>query len=446
MHILLLNATDQERLEIADAVDAGCVVTGPETASEARWPIGVLFFRDGQDALDQVAKARQQVGSHTMLVGVGRSEVPARRLIDTGLDDIATSTQAFAGRCPFFATRLTQRVQRHLRLESILDNTVDGILVIDERGQVQSVNKAVTGIFGYASEEIVGRNVSMLMPEPDRSRHDQYLSRYLSTGEARIIGIGREVVGRRKDGSLFPLDLAVSEARIDGKSIFTGVVRDISERRRLENEVLKVSEEERRRIGHDLHDGLGQMLTGIGLIARNIARNLASDGHNASVDVQEIADLVREADEQARALAQGLVPVELDRNGLSAALDRLASQARLLFGGTCEYTREGDVPVPDATDAVNVYRIAQEAVSNAFKHGLAEHVTVRLSASHGMLHLRVQDDGVGFQESAADKGGMGVRIMHYRAGVLGGQLSIRSLDEGGTLVSCDIPFAESVQA
>ena len=120
------------------------------------------------------------------------------------------------------------------RMHAILDNAVDGVIAIDERGIVESFNPAAARIFGYAAGEVVGRSVNMLMPEPHRSRHDQYLARYLGGGTARIVGIGREVEGQRKDGSLFPMDLAVSELRIEGHRLFIGMARDITERKKVE--------------------------------------------------------------------------------------------------------------------------------------------------------------------------------------------------------------------
>ena len=125
------------------------------------------------------------------------------------------------------------------RIGAILDTVVDGIITIDERGIVETLNPAVERIFGYAAAEMIGRNVKMFMPEPYQSEHDGYLERYRATGEARVIGIGigREVVGRRKDGSTFALELAVSETRLDGERHFTGVVRDITERKQAEDQL-----------------------------------------------------------------------------------------------------------------------------------------------------------------------------------------------------------------
>src|SRR5947199_6221321 len=126
------------------------------------------------------------------------------------------------------------------RLRAILDTAVEGIITIDERGIIESVNPAAETIFGYTAAELVGKNVSLLMPPPFREAHDAYLGNYLRTGQAKIIGIGREVVGRRKDGTDFPMDLSVSEVRLADRRLFTGFVRDITDRKRLEREILDI--------------------------------------------------------------------------------------------------------------------------------------------------------------------------------------------------------------
>ena len=127
------------------------------------------------------------------------------------------------------------------RIRAILQTAVEGIITIDERGTVESANPAAEKLFGYAASEIIGRNVSMLMPSPYREEHDSYLSRYLQTGQAKIIGIGREVVGRRKDGTSFPMDLSVGEVRLAGRRMFTGILRDITVRRQAEQKLTEMA-------------------------------------------------------------------------------------------------------------------------------------------------------------------------------------------------------------
>ncbi len=364
-------------------------------------------------------------------------------LYEAGADDWVLSDN-LERRLPFLARRRATLLSRERRLRAIIDTTVDGIIVIDETGRMLSVNPAVERIFGYTADELVGRNVSSLMPDPFRDEHDAYLLNYLRTGRRKIIGIGREVLGRRRDGSTFPMDLAVSEVRSQDGVTFTGLVRDISERRRLENEVLRISDQERRRIGQDLHDGLGQMLTGIGLISQNLARRLRGEHSPVAGEVEEITELVREADQQARSLARGLVPVELDAHGLAAAVQRLSTNAARLFGIECFFEEVGSIPLRDSTSAINLYRIAQEAVSNAVKHGRASSVRVTLASGRDQIRLRIQDNGVGFPETLDDDRGMGVRIMHYRARVIGAVLEIRNRPEGGTVITCTLPRSSAL--
>jgi two-component system sensor kinase FixL len=133
--------------------------------------------------------------------------------------------------------------EREARLRSILDTAPDAIIVIDERGIMESYSPAAERLFGYGAAEALGRNVSMLMPSPYRERHDSYIDHYLTTGERRIIGIGRVVVGRRKDGSTFPMELAVGEAQVNGRRVFTGFIRDLTERQLTENRMQELQAE-----------------------------------------------------------------------------------------------------------------------------------------------------------------------------------------------------------
>lgn len=325
------------------------------------------------------------------------------------------------------------------RARSILETTVDAIITIDPRGTIKSFNKTAEKLFRYDSTEVVGKNVKVLMPEPYKAEHDDYMDHYLETGERKIIGIGREVTGRRKDGSTFPMYLAVSEVKLPNQHIFTGIVRDISEQRRLEQEVLRISEHERQRIGQDLHDGLGQMLTGIGLITKNLAQKLSNQDNALAEQAEEINSLIKEADEHARTLARGLVPVEFDEKGLEAALERLKQNAEKLFDIEFSLDVSGKLDFDDATQAIHLYRIAQEGVSNAVKHGSATKVAVHLASTEKHIRLRVADNGTGFAKNWDAKGGLGVRIMQFRARLVGGNLEVSDIPDKGAVITCTIP-------
>ncbi|MDR8393251.1 PAS domain S-box protein [Aliifodinibius sp. S!AR15-10] len=330
------------------------------------------------------------------------------------------------------------------RMQAILDTAVEGIITINKKAKIKGFNKAAEEIFGYSSEEVVDKNVKMLMPSPYFEEHDQYMKNYLETGERKIIGIGREVRGKRKNGDVFPMELSVSEVDVNGEKVFTGIVRDISERRRLENEILQISEEERRKIGRELHDGLGQMLTGIGLITQNLANKLKSNELPGGDEVQEIAEMIHEADEQARSLSHGLVHMELEEEGLQVALEQLCRRAKRLFNINCSREFETDFEIDDKVATLHLYRIVQEAISNAVKHGKASEVTVKMSVSGGYLELSVIDDGVGFSnpENMNKLKGIGVNTMNYRAHMLGGYLDMKESSDGLTMLNCKIPLQE----
>ena len=339
--------------------------------------------------------------------------------------------------------RQAQR-ESEAKAQAILETTVDGIITIDAEGTIESFNQAAEDIFGYDAEEVIGENIKTLMPSPYREEHDEYLRSYHETGRKRIIGIGREVKGKRKDGSTFPMDLAVSEVKLGDRTIFTGIVRDISERRRLEKEILNVSEEERRRIGQDLHDGLGQMLTGIGLLSQDLARELEEEDHDRADDVAEITEHIKEADQYARDLSHGLIPVDVEANGLTEALRRLAQNAERLFNVHCSFREVDTVLIHNNTVATHLYRIAQEAVSNAVRHGEADDIKIILASGDEQLRLQVRDDGVGVDAEATDGSGMGVHIMNYRARIIGGTLEISSELGNGTVVTCTVPRTADV--
>ncbi len=336
--------------------------------------------------------------------------------------------------------------EREAQYRAILETTVDGVITIDEEGFIESFNQSAERIFGYDPDEIIGKNIKLLMPEQYSVEHDGYLRSYLETGHRKIIGIGREVLGRRKDGTTFPMDLAVSEVHLNDRRIFSGIVRDVSERRHLEQQILKISEQERQRIGQDLHDGLGQMLTGIGLIGRSLANRLRHKGMEEFTEVEEITELIGEADEFARSLARGLIPVELDAGGLSSAFQRLATNANKLFGIECTFEEIGGKPAIENTIATHLYRIAQEGLSNAVRHGHASQVKIILVNGEGQLRLRLHDNGRGFDgEPDIHHPGMGIRIMRYRARIIGANLDIRGRAEGGTVIVCTLPVEQSPQ-
>ncbi len=326
---------------------------------------------------------------------------------------------------------------------AILDTMVDGVITIDERGAIDSFNTAAERLFGYAVSEVVGRNVNLLMPEPYHGEHNEYLRNYLRTGKAKIIGIGREVVGKRKDGSIFPMDLAVSEVFLGPRRLFTGIVRDLTDRKRLERQILEISDREQQRIGQDLHDGLGQQLAGIGYLSKSLQQRLIKKKSSESEDARQIAQLVSEAIAQARGMAHGLNPVDLSATGLVSALRELASTVKQTFRIECSFTCDKSVFPGTSAVGTHLYRIAQEAVNNAIKHGSARRIWIVLSIAGDTITLSIRDDGVGFPDTLPEKIGMGLQTMRYRAALIGATLSILKIPAGGTRVDCSLKATDS---
>lgn len=325
------------------------------------------------------------------------------------------------------------------RLRALLDTSIEGIITIDDRGVIQSTNPAAERIFGYESGEAIGRNVSILMPEPYRSSHDDYIANYQRTRRPKIIGIGREVVGLRKNGEMFPMDLSVSEVRLSKRTLYAGFVRDISERRRLENEILEISEREKRRIGQDLHDDLGQRLTGIELMSRVLENRLKSSSPSDSRHAAEIARLVRDAIGRTRQLARGLTPMVSSAEGLVSALEDLARSTRLASGIECAFDARGVEGEFGDLVATHLFRIAQEAVSNATRHSGASRIEIVVRETAGDFRLMVRDNGKGLPGADRRQGrGLGLRLMQYRAGIIGGSFLVESQPEGGVTVACTV--------
>jgi two-component system sensor kinase FixL len=324
------------------------------------------------------------------------------------------------------------------RLKSIVSNAVDAIITIDERGTIETFNPAAERMFGYTTVEAVGRNVRLLMPPPYRDEHDGYLARYLRTRAAKIIGIGREVVGLRKDGTTFPLDLAVGE--IDHRHRFTGTLRDISDRRKLEWRLAESQVEERLHMARELHDEMGGHITGMGMLAQTLQTRLEEAGSPLAVKAEDLVKSIDEAHKHLRSVVRGLMPVEAIPEGLMAALQNLAKQAETVHDISCQFQCDAPVHLVDMTAATHLFRIAQEALNNAIRHGKPRRVTISLTQTETRLEVSVANDGTGLEEIPGGHAGMGMQSMRERARLLGGDLTVRARGGGGSVVACRIPY------
>lgn len=323
---------------------------------------------------------------------------------------------------------------REERLQTILNTAADAIITIDQHGIIQSVNPATERMFLYSAAELIGQNVKMLMPPPYREEHDGYLANYAKTGIGKIIGIGREVVALRKDGSTFPIDLAVSA--VNHLNLYTGILRDITRRKDLEREVVEIASLEQQRIGQDLHDECGQQLTAIGLLADGLAKSL-SGGESESIETAEkIEQGLRTVLRQIRSISRGLALAEVGPTELPVALNELTSRLGETSKVRCVFHGDAGIRIKDKLQATHLFHIAQEACNNAVKHARAQNVQIQLQFSDHAIVLRIVDDGIGIPENRPK--GLGMRIMRNRASVIGANLTIEAARPRGTVVTCTL--------
>jgi signal transduction histidine kinase len=215
--------------------------------------------------------------------------------------------------------------------------------------------------------------------------------------------------------------------------------REMGERRRLEEQILQISEREQQRIGHDLHDGLCQHLTATALAGQVLTEQLQVKKLPETADASKIVEMVQQGIDLARDTARGLSPVEMEAEGLMTAFQQLAETISKGAKIRCVFECEAPVLVHDSAAAYHLYRIGQEAVRNALQHAKAKRIGINLSEKDKVVRLTVEDDGVGFPEAGPTPKGLGLRIMAHRAGVIGGQLAIEPAPTGGTMVTCSFP-------
>ncbi|HSY10389.1 MAG TPA: ATP-binding protein [Candidatus Dormibacteraeota bacterium] len=218
----------------------------------------------------------------------------------------------------------------------------------------------------------------------------------------------------------------------------TALTEEMTERERLERELLEISEREQRRIGQDLHDGLCQHLTGATLAGQVLEEKLAALNLSEAADANKVVEIVEEGINLSRRLAKGLYPVEMEADGLMLALEEFAATSSELFKVSCRFDCDSPVLIHDPATAGHLYRIAQEAVGNAIKHGKAGNILIRLDVSEESTVLSIKDDGVGLPEPLPENRGLGLRIMAHRSAMISGVFSARRDETGGTLIACEI--------
>jgi PAS domain S-box-containing protein len=323
-------------------------------------------------------------------------------------------------------------------LSAILETVGALVVVLDPSGCIVRFNRACEQTTGYSFADVKGERVwDLFFAREERER--------FQTGFDQLLGgsAPKEEEGYwlTRDGERRLIRWSTTILAGPGGSVRYIIASgtDITERKLLERAILEISGREQRRIGQDLHDGLGQHLTGIAFMSKVQEQRLAERSRPEAAEAAKIVRLVNEAIHKTRELARGLLPVQSDAQGLMSALQQFASEVEDLFQISCRFECEEPVLVPDEAVANHLYRIAQEAVHNAIKHGKARNIVIGLRAATDSGALTVKDDGTGIVDPAGSTSGMGLQIMRYRVSMIGGALEIARCGERGTLVRCVFP-------
>jgi len=285
---------------------------------------------------------------------------------------------------------------------------------------------AIAAMHAGAHDYIMKDRLARLVPAVERELREAEVRRARQKSEEDLRRAHEE------------LELRVEQRTADLRRANKQLHEMFEERKRLEHELLEIAENERRRIGFDLHDDLGQKLTGVSLMLKGLEQRLATDKHACFAEAQKIEQLLDEVMRHTHDLAKQFSSLDIQGDDLGAVLKGLAGNVKKMFGITCGFTLKGTLPELPRNTIAQLYKIAQEAISNAIKHGKATEVTIGLLRQDDQLVLTIRNDGIPFVQPSS-KHRMGLRIMNYRANTVGATLDVKAADGSGTLVTCEIP-------
>ena len=333
-------------------------------------------------------------------------------------------------------TELRRAQGEQAQLAAIVESSDDAIIGHDLEGRITTWNGGAARMYGYEAGEVVGRSVGVLLPEHRREEIAHYLEKLSRGGRIK----SHESEGLRRDGTRIEVALTASPVHDGAGRVIGGslIIQELTTRKALERQVLEIATREQRRIGQDLHDGLGQELTGIAFLAKALRDRLAERGVPEASQAEDITQLVTAAIGHAKSLVRGLRPVNLEGQGLAAALVDLAEHVHQTHRIECRCEVSEGLRIEDPSTAMHLYYIASEAVNNAIQHGRARRIDLSIRRDEAGLTLTVRDDGVGIPPCDERSRGSGLDIMAYRAHMIGACFEVRGPGVG-TEVACALP-------
>lgn len=419
---------------------------------EKSFPLLVLdWMLPGMSGLDLCRKVRASpMGPYCVVVVITAMTEPQHleEVLEAGADDYLAKPvdRELLGVRLTIARRRVRHLLEHreaqeqLRLlDAAIRSSSEGILITttkneDEVPQVVFANEGMAAMTGYTTEELIGKSLDSFQGPKTNQDVMENMAESLKKGAP----FSAEVVHYKKDLTpyLVRWNIAPVRDKVGEITHYVSVQREITEQRRLERELVEISEREQQRIGRDLHDGLGQKLTGLAFMAKSLERRLKGHDLEAAEQAMIIAELVNDAKSDARNLSKGLVTVDLKGNGIVLAIEELAVRVEQFTSVKCQVVSKLTIPILDETVAMHIYRICQEALNNAIKHSDADLVTINLYQEEDQLIVSIEDNGIGLSD--IKNGGMGLRIMAFRAQMINASLTVRERQEGGTRVLCSL--------
>ncbi len=381
--------------------------------SAGRRPLCVLLVEDSETDAFLLERALQRGGFDTKALRVDTLEAMTKAL-EIQEWDIILADHAM----PQFSAPAA------LELAKAKDLDIPFIIV---SGHIEE-ETAVAAMKAGAHDYIMKDRLARLVPAVERELRESAIRRAQRESEAEL---------RRAHDEL---EMRVEKRTADLKAANQKLQDALEERRRLENELLEIAENERRRIGLDLHDDLGQKLTGVLLMVKGLELRLSHDRHVGAGEAQKIRELIEQVIQHTHNLARQFSSLDVTGDGLSEVLKALTTNVEKMFGIPCTLALRGDIPVLAANISLQFHKIAQEAISNAIKHGKATRVAVSVCRNADKLVLTVKNDGIPFSVPEAKKNRMGLRIMNYRANTVGASLEIKPNQKNGTIVTCTLPM------